>query len=282
MPGPARLKAGKAVATPITSLNNERVRQVSALLRKAHRRARDNLMVAEGLRLVREALAANCSLSWVLYTAEWTADPRSADILGTLLQQQIPRWEVSPEIMRALSDTETPQGILAVLPVPALPMPAGHGLTLVPDRLRDPGNLGTLLRTAWAAGVTRVFLPPGTVDFTNPKVVRAGMGAHFHLSMRSANWEEIRATTAGATIWLAEAAGGVPYDAVNWRTDCVLIIGGEAEGAGPEAQALAAGRHVYIPMAPGVESLNAAMAAAVLLFEADRQRRAKVARGQGS
>jgi TrmH family RNA methyltransferase len=261
------------VAAPITSLNNERVRQVSALLRNAHRRARDNLLVAEGLRLVREALAAACPLSWVFYTAEWAADPRSADILGPLLQRQIPHWEVSSEIMRTLSDTETPQGILAVLPVPALPMPAGHGLTLIPDRLRDPGNLGTLLRTAWAAGVMRVLLPPGTVDFTNPKVVRAGMGAHFHLPIRSASWEEIRATIAGATTWLAEAAGGIPYDTVDWRTDCVLIIGGEAEGAGPEAQALAAGRHVYIPMASGVESLNAAIAAGVLLFEAARQRR---------
>lgn len=261
------------MAAPITSLNNERVRQVSALLRNAHRRARNNLMVAEGLRLVREALAANCSLSWVLYTAEWTADPRSADILGTLLQRQIPHWEISAEIMGALSDTETPQGILAVLPVPVLPEPALRGLTLIPDQLRDPGNLGTLLRTAWAAGVSRVLLPPGTVDFTNPKVVRAGMGAHFHLPLRRVNWEEIRAAIAGEEVWLAEATSGIPYDTVNWRPPCTLIIGGEAEGAGPEATALAAGRHVYIPMAPGVESLNAAIAAGVLLFEAARQQR---------
>lgn len=176
--------------------------------------------------------------------------------------------------MALMSDTETPQGILAVLPIPDLPDDAASGLTLLPDRIRDPGNLGTMLRTAWAAGVRRVLIPPGCVDPTNPKVVRAGMGAHFHLPLRRPSWDEIEAMTAGDRVWLAEAGMGTPYDEVDWRGAVTLIIGGEARGAGARAHRLAAGRHVYIPMAPGVESLNAAMATAVLLFEARRQRSA--------
>ncbi|MBC7225129.1 MAG: RNA methyltransferase, partial [Anaerolineae bacterium] len=115
-------------------------------------------------------------------------------------------------------------------------------------------------------------LPPGTVDPTNPKVVRAAMGAHFRLPLRPrAAWDAIAERLSGRPTWLAAPQGGTPYDQVDWKAPSALIIGGEAEGASPEAEALATGR-VHIPMAQGVESLNAAVAAAVLLFEARRQR----------
>ncbi len=225
-------------------------------------------MVAEGLRLVGEAAAAGLPVTHVFYTEELAADSRGAAVLGSLEGRSVPLWEVPPEVMAALSDTETPQGIVAVLPAPEL-APV-DGLILIPDGLRDPGNLGTLLRTAWAAGVGQILLPPGTVDWTSPKVVRSGMGAHFHLPIRRASWETIREITAGGPVWLAESEGGIAYDRVDWKGAAALIVGGEAEGAGTEARSLAAGHHVYIPMAPGVESLNAAIAAGILLFEAAR------------
>ena len=256
----------------ITSLNNSRVRRVQALQRSTRRRMRAGLMVAEGLRLVREVVEASLQIVEIFYTSDFVADPRGAALLDRLKRQSTTLLHVPDEVMAAMSDTETPQGILAVFPIPALRDDATSGVTLLPDRIRDPGNMGTMLRTAWAAGVRRVLIPPGCVDPTNPKVVRAGMGAHFHVPLHKMAWTQIEELIAGDSVWLAEAEGGVPYDRVDWSGAVTLIIGGEARGAGPEALALAGGHYVYIPMAPGVESLNAAMAATVLLFEARRQR----------
>ncbi|MEJ5310465.1 MAG: RNA methyltransferase [Anaerolineae bacterium] len=256
----------------IVSLNNERVRRVQALERSTRRRYQEGLFIAEGLRLVQEALAVHSPILEAFYTATFAESPPGSALVAACLDRVSSCWEVSAEVMQALADTETPQGILVVLPIPDLPCAATAPLTLIPDAIRDPGNLGTMLRTAWAAGVSQVLLPPGTVDYTNPKVVRAAMGAHFHLPIHRATWEDISADLEGTAVWLAEAGPGTPYDAVDWRGRVALIVGGEATGAGPEGRALAAGRHVTIPMAPGVDSLNAAMAAVIVLFEAARQR----------
>lgn len=263
-------QVGAGVVT-ITSLNNDRVRRVQALQRSARRRSREGLMVAEGLRLVREVVAASHPVTEVFYTADFALDERGAKLLAPL-DERSSLCEVTPEVMQALADTETPQGIVVVLPMPEIPYADRSGLTLILDAMRDPGNLGTILRAAWAAGVRRVLLPPGNVDPTNPKVVRGGMGAHFHLPIRRPHWEDVADLVAGEEVWLAEAGEGTRYDEVDWTGAVALIVGGEARGAGPEAQALASKRRVYIPMAPGVESLNAAMAATVLLFEGAKQR----------
>jgi TrmH family RNA methyltransferase len=172
--------------------------------------------------------------------------------------------------MAACTGTKTPQGIVAV--VPRLQLEAKRGLVLILDGLRDPGNLGTILRSAEAAGVGQVILPPGTVDPYNPKVVRGAMGAHFRLPVTSMDWPAIAGRLAGRQIWLADASAETPYDTVDWGLAAGLIVGGEAAGAGESAMALATGR-VGIPMAGGAESLNAAMAATVLLFEAAKQHR---------
>lgn len=256
----------------IVSLSNERVRRVQALERSTRRRYHDGLFVAEGLRLVQEALAVDLPIHEVFYTAAFAESVPGNPLIAACIKRAHSCWEVSAEVMQALADTETPQGILIVLPIPDLHCDAVAPLTLIPDAIRDPGNLGTMLRTAWAAGVSQVLLPPGTVDYTNPKVVRAAMGAHFALPIHRAAWDDIRADLDGVDVWLAEAGPGMPYDAINWRGHVALIVGGEAEGASPEGRALAAGRHVTIPMARGVDSLNAAMAAVIVLFEAARQR----------
>ncbi len=232
-------------------------------------------MVVEGQRLVQEALRSALPITEAFYTHAFTESVPAQALVSALCRRGVSCWQVTPELMEAISDTETPQGVLVVMPLPEMLPSPRDTLTLIPDSIRDPGNLGTMLRTAWAADVSQVLLPPGNVDFTNPKVVRAGMGAHFFLPIRKVEWEEVRAFVVDAPVWLAEAGAGTPYEQVNWQAATALIIGGEAEGAGPEARALAEGRHVYIPMARGVDSLNAAIATAVLLFETARQRRAK-------
>jgi len=181
-----------------------------------------------------------------------------------------PGTAVSEEVMRAISDTQTPQGLLAVVPISE--KPPKEGLLLIVDRLRDPGNLGTILRSAWAAGVGQLVTTKGTVDIYSPKVVRGAMGAHFHLSLApDKRWEEIEPLLEGRQILLAEARGEVAYHEVDWSKPSALIIGGEAEGASEEAKRLAHKR-VYIPMPGGAESLNAAVAASIIIFEAVRYR----------
>jgi TrmH family RNA methyltransferase len=142
---------------------------------------------------------------------------------------------------------------------------------LILDRVRDPGNLGTILRTALAARVEQVLLTPGTVDLTNPKAVRAAMGAHLHLPVAQLGWEPIAGVTAGCDVWLAEASGDAFYTAVDWTRPVALIVGGEASGAGRQARSLAQAS-VSIPMSADVDSLNTAVATAVILFEVARQR----------
>lgn len=254
----------------ITSLTNPKIKLVRAL--QTHRRAREQerLFVIEGVRLAEEASRAQIAPHLVLHTDPLDARGRAA--LNQLARLGAPVEIVSPQVMASISDTETPQGLLAVLPSSFISHPSSFSFALVLDRLSDPGNLGTLLRTAAAAGVQAVFLAPGTVDVYNPKVVRAAVGAHFHLPLVEASWDELRDPLSRLVVWLAEAREGEAYDRVDWRKPCALVIGSEAEGPSEAARQFTP-RRVHIPMPGPAESLNAAVAAGVLLFEAARQRR---------
>src|SRR5690606_5185924 len=161
---------------------------------------------------------------------------------------------------------QTPQGLLAVLHQVELPLPERPAFLFIPDGVRDPGNLGTMLRTAAAAGVEAVCLPPGAADHFAPKVLRAAMGANFRLPLRHRYWVQFTCllTSAGLSLYLADVARGTPYDRAGLTSPLALVIGGEAEGAGEQARSLGP-ELIHIPMPGGLESLNAAAAAAVLL-----------------
>ncbi len=255
----------------ITSTQNERIKYTRSLGRRRTRQ-REGRFVVEGTRLVDETARAGIKPAFALYTKAWAATPAGQLQLPAVSQAQEGSWLVSEEVLAACSDTRSPQGVLLVVPFPQIqPRP---GLILILDQLRDPGNLGTILRSALAASVGQVILTPGTVDVYSPKVVRGAMGAHFHLPVSSLAWPAIAEQLAGREVWLADAAGHIPYDKVNWVQPSALIVGGEASGAGEKAAVHATGR-VSIPIAGEVESLNAAMAATVILFEAARQRRVR-------
>jgi len=260
----------------ITSQRNNRVKYVRALQSRRRKRERERRLVFEGVRLVEELVRAGVPPTFVFYTeaAEGSGHERSARLLASLCEMNVPCYAVSESVMVACSATEEPQGILAVLPIPDLSHPEHPTFTLILDRVRDPGNLGTTLRTALAAGVEQVLLTPGTVDAANPKAVRAAMGAHLHLPVAALRWDAIVAAIAGSDIWLAAADGETSYTEADWTRPVAIVVGGEASGAGERAQALAQGQ-VSIPMAEGVESLNTAIAAAVILFEVARQRALK-------
>jgi TrmH family RNA methyltransferase len=131
--------------------------------------------------------------------------------------------------------------------------------------------MGTLLRTTEAAGGDGVILSPGTVDAFSPKVVRAGMGAHFHLPIQQKSWDEIKRYLGDIPVFLAESGGGIPLWNADLSGDCTLLIGGEAFGASKEGAALATHK-ITIPMKGRAESLNAAIAAGILIAEVLRQR----------
>lgn len=252
----------------ITSSQNSKIKLVRALLGRAKERREANAFVVEGVRLVEEAVNSDWKFQFALY--DDSPSERGLKLVKKLEDKKIEVEKVESRLMQSLSETETPQGILAVLALTNLPIPNSPNFLLIPDQIRDPGNLGTLLRTAAAAGVQAVLIPPETTDAFAPKVVRSGMGAHFRLPIHSKTWEEIEAQTKGLQVYLADMDGTSCWE-TDLRQPLALIIGGEAEGASEAAQKLVT-QKISIPMQGSVESLNAGVAGSVLMFEVVRQR----------
>jgi TrmH family RNA methyltransferase len=252
----------------ITSSSNSKVRLVRALSGRAKERREAGAFLAEGVRLVEEANTAGWPFRFVLYSDE--LNERGRELVQKLREKEIDIEQVDIRLLQSLSETETPQGILAVLEPHELSIVDPLDFILIPDSVRDPGNLGTLLRSADAAGVQLVLLPPESVDPFSPKVLRAGMGAHFRLPIRVMSWEEIRSHVKGLKVYLADMKGAACWK-VDFLSPLALIIGGEANGATEQAHKLA-GWLVSIPMLGHAESLNAAVAGSVLVFEVLRQR----------
>jgi TrmH family RNA methyltransferase len=255
----------------ITSVANEKVKYVRSLYRRRVR-YRERHFVIEGVRLVEEALRAGIVPALLFYSEGVDSTLGGRELLAEVQKVGVPAVAVSERVMKAMSDTVSSQGVLAVVPFVELTSSSSPSLVLIIDRLRDPGNLGTILRSANAAGVEQVILAPKTVDPYNPKVVRGAMGAHFRLPVELLSWPEITEALAGVQVLLADVRGQRAYYEVDWTQPSALIIGGEAHGASREARELAAAT-ITIPMPGGAESLNAAVAASVILFEAARQRR---------
>ncbi len=258
---------------PITSVSNPRIKQLRSLLANRKDRRRERLFVIEGVRLVEEALRAGARIVTLVYDPEHLRASERGQALLEQVRDVRGAYVATPEVIAAVSDTVTPQGIVAAVGWPELEARRG-GIQLVLDAVQDPGNVGTLLRSAEATGVTEVFCTSGTADVYSPKVVRAAMGAHFRLPLRQdLHWDELGDLLGPAdNIYVADTEGRMPYYAADWRQPSVLVIGNEANGASDEARAHAT-KSIMIPMADEVESLNAAVAGSVILFEAARQRR---------
>ena len=253
----------------IRSRRNSKVQHVRRLLRSGRARRDAGQFVVEGVRLAEEALEAGLRPAWILFSD--TIGTRGRAVVHAFEQLGVPVFAATPDVMRASSATETPQGVLLVLPFPALHWPEKADFLLVLDSVRDPGNVGTMLRTAWAAGAQGVLLSSDCADPFNPKVVRAGMGAHFYLPIRRTSWNILLPLLDNKARFLAAGREGIPYTDVDFQQPLALIVGGEAHGAGPVARQVAT-QVVHIPLPGAAESLNASVAAGVLMFEVVRQR----------
>lgn len=239
-------------------------------LRTRHGRRKAGFFLVEGLRCCREALARlSAGIEFAVASRSFAASPDAAAfaVLGNRLEV------VDDAQFAAYAVTENPQGILCVCQRPEPPAPAARDpFALVLDRIQEPGNLGTILRTACAIGLTAVWLTEGTTDPYAPKAIRAGMGAQFALGLhplpRLAEARDQLAAIGYAPLWLAvPRAGADCYSEVFHLPGSALVIGNEANGI----EDLAAGQPVSIPMPGDAESLNAAQAATILLFEAVRR-----------
>ena len=256
---------------PITSTANAHARHLRAL-RGAHRRERAGLVLLEGIRLCADALAGGFSPTTILYDP----DHLGRSERGQALAAALPAMGAVPAtaaVLDSIGDTRTSQGVIMAGPEPSAKWPDAPGpVVLLLDQVRDPGNLGTILRSAAACGLVRVVVTLDCADPWATKALRAGMGAHFRLVVdASSTLDSVLDLTIGRPIWVATASGATSYWDADWRRDCVLAIGGEAEGPGAQTLAHATGT-VAIPLAAGAESLNAGVAAGILMFEAARRR----------
>lgn len=242
---------------------------VRSLLGRSRERRQSGAMVVEGVRLLEEALAADWKFQFALYSQ--VLSERGWTLLHHLKEKGVEIEEVSEQLLTSTSDTKNPQGLLAVLEQKRLPIPMRPTFALILDEIRDPGNVGSLLRSASAAGVQAVILTPGSADPFSPKVVRAGMGAHFRLPIQNMSWDEILSQLPDLKFVLTEMEAPLPCWQADLRQAVAIIIGGEAEGASAAARHICTER-IHIPMAAGSESLNAAAAGAIILFEVKRQR----------
>ncbi|RLC82583.1 MAG: RNA methyltransferase [Chloroflexi bacterium] len=255
-------------------MRNEKVKLARALL-SSKGRTRQKLFLIEGLRIIREAIGAGVKPRFVFYTEAFKGKGEGSLLLETLLAEGVPCYAVSQAIMRSISSTVTPQGIVAIIPFPKFTLPEEGWMTVILDGLQNPDNLGAILRTAAAAGVDGVITTFGSVDVYNPKAVRAAMGAHFHIPIRTGlHWHQITPFLKGKQIILADVNGPAAYYEVDWTSPSALVLGNEAKGAREEARSLAH-QVVSIPMIGNIESLNVAVAAGIIIYEALRQRTLK-------
>ncbi|HNT54314.1 MAG TPA: RNA methyltransferase [Anaerolineaceae bacterium] len=258
----------------LTSIKNPKIQLVRALLSRRSEREAAGLFVVEGVRLAEEALAGGWRARLVLTGPQLSE--RGRKVAVGFAAQGAELIETADHVLAALTDTETPQGILAVIEHQPLPLNPQSTFVLIADGVRDPGNLGTLLRTAAAAGVQAALLAPGTTDAFAPKVLRAGMGAHFRLPIWNYDWAEIstfcqKTLQPPLRIALTAAQNGIPLWQADLGAPLAVVVGGEAEGYSPSAAAVA-DLTLTIPMPGKSESLNAAVAAAIILFDVVRQR----------
>ena len=253
----------------ITSLSNPLVKQVCLLQKKASLRKEEGLFVVEGKRFVQEIPPDRLERAFV--TEEFATSEE-----GAAVAERLKAETVSRTVMEKMSDTASPQGILALVRMEERPRSDfGTGPLLLLERIQDPGNLGTIFRTAEAAGAGGIIIDEETVDPYSPKVLRSTMGGIFRMPFTVVPdlQEELRRLQAeGVKVYAAHLQGRMDFDRVEYAGRCAFLLGNEAAGLSDGISGLADAR-IRIPMEGQAESLNVAVAGALLLYEAYKQRR---------
>lgn len=254
----------------ITSNDNKKIKHVISLLSKSRERQKDDAYVIEGPRMFSEVRAEDILEVYVSESYKGTCERL----------REIPYETVSDSVFKSMSDTLAPQGILCVAKrqhydIDKIIRNNPKGLFVLLENVQDPGNLGTIMRTSEGAGVDLVIMSKDTVDLYNPKVVRSTMGSIFRQPFAVVDDigdVVLRLRNAGITCYAAHLEGSVDYATCDYKKGTCFFIGNEGNGLTDETTKMA-DRHIRIPMGGKLESLNAAVSAAVLVYEANRQRR---------
>jgi TrmH family RNA methyltransferase len=252
--------------------------RVRSLRRSAAARAAERTFVAEGIHLAAEALAADQDIEFAIVDARLSSSAEGLALAAALANAGVSCHDVARTVMDGLQDARCPQPVLLVISAARLEgrpwRTRANPLVVVCDGIQDPGNLGTLLRSADAAGAAALIVAGNGADLTHPRTVRASTGSLFRLPTERRELEDAATTlrNAGLQTVGTVARGGQDYRDVDWTSGLALFFGNEARGL-PEAFLDTLDRRVSIPLHPGVESLSVGAAVAVTLFEAARQRR---------
>lgn len=256
----------------ITSTSNQQIKKLSLLMKKAKERKEQGLFVVEGVKMFGEAPRE--WLAGVYVSEQFVSNEEHRKLLS-----DVPYEIVADSVFRAVSDTQTPQGILAVVRMPKYTMDdmlrGDQTHLLILESVQDPGNLGTMVRTGEGAGITGVVMNRTTVDLFNPKTIRSTMGSIYRVPFVVA--DDLEQTLQmlkkkGVRLYAAHLKGQKQYDAFDYTGATGFLIGNEGNGLSDEI-ANAADSYIRIPMEGQVESLNAAISASLLMYECNRQRR---------
>lgn len=259
----------------ITSKQNDKVKQVKKLYRSRFRQ-QAGVFLAEGIRLVEEMLLHG-QIEQLFYSDDLLTSERGKFLLDKAKTLPLEVYHCSKEVFKEICDTSNAQGILAVVKQPDSVEDWDNrpdlDCILIIDRIQDPGNLGTILRTALGVGISGIWLIEGTVDLFNPKVVRASMGAILSIPFTFVTREQALSMCEAnnLNLFVTELSGGLSYDQADYGKPLALVVGNEANGVDPFFTKHA-DQKVYIPLTNQVESLNVSIATAVFLYEIWRQR----------
>jgi len=239
----------------------------------SRRKAREkrSLFVAEGVRSVEELLRSGLAVRGVLVAPQLAQAPRGQQLRSSLEAAGVEVAEVSENDFRSAAETESPQGVIAIGEIPKREFASldseGRCRLLVLDGVQDPGNVGTIIRTAAALGATATIALPGTVDLWNAKVIRSSMGAQFTHAAFHATTAELFAFVerTGVEMWCADA-GGDPLGSETFPQRLAIALGNEGAGLSEEVRG-AARKTVSLPITSAVESLNVAVAAGIILYQ---------------
>jgi TrmH family RNA methyltransferase len=260
------------------SRNHPLLKRLRLLRKSADARREQGLLIAEGVHLAREAIAAGCDLEAAVFDPRLAASEEGAGVLAALTEHAVPCHEVAATVMQGLQDARSPQPLLLMVRAAALTgrpwRTTRDPLVVVCDGVQDPGNFGAILRSADAAGAAGLIATGPTADPHHPRTVRASMGSLFRLPV---DRMELSAATrrlrdANLTLIGTRVCGGEDYRDASLTGACALFFGGEGAGL-DQAFLHTLDRTVTIPLRAGVESLSVGAAVAVTLFEAARQRR---------
>ena len=274
---PVRLLVGYM----ITSVTNQNVKRIVQLNRKSSQRKKEDVFIAEGTKMFLEAPEEIIKEVYVAQSFLDTGRKRELQEMDVLAKLEKCGYEiVSDEVFAKMSDTQTPQGILCIIrqihySMEDMAANDSIPLFLLLENLQDPGNLGTIMRTGEGAGVSGIIMSRDTVDIYNPKTIRATMGSVYRVPFLYT--EDIRDTIIalkekGIGVYAAHLKGSKYYDECDYTNPSAFLIGNEGNGLTEETAAIA-DTYIKIPMEGKVESLNAAVAAALLMYEGTRQRR---------